>query len=64
MYKVKGADQKDYGPISAEQVRQWIAENRLNRFSLAQGGESAGWKPLGQFPELDRKSTRLNSSHT
>ncbi|MSU35791.1 MAG: DUF4339 domain-containing protein [Pedosphaera sp.] len=52
MYKVKGADQKEYGPISAEQVRQWIAENRLNRFSLASDEASPGWKPLGQFPEF------------
>ncbi len=52
MYKVKGADQKEYGPISAEQVRQWVAENRLNRFSLASDETSPGWKPLSQFPEF------------
>ncbi len=52
MYKVKGADQKEYGPISAEQVRQWIAENRLNRFSLASDESSPGWQPLSQFREF------------
>jgi len=52
MYRVKGADQKEYGPISTEQVRQWIQENRLNRFSLAEKEGEPGWKPLGQFPEF------------
>lgn len=52
MYRVKGADQKEYGPISAEQVQQWIRENRLNRFSLAEKDGEPGWKPLDQFPEF------------
>ena len=53
MYKVKGADQKEYGPITIEGVRQWIAENRLNRFSLCQKEDSPGWRALGQFPEFE-----------
>lgn len=52
MYRVQGADQKEYGPISAEQVQQWIRENRLNRFSLAEKDGEPGWKPLEQFPEF------------
>ena len=34
MYKVLGADQKEYGPVSAEQVQQWIRDRRLNSQSL------------------------------
>src|SRR5256884_2188133 len=30
MYKIIGADQKEYGPITADQVRQWMAEGRAN----------------------------------
>ena len=30
MYKIIGADQKEYGPVSAEQLRLWIAEGRVN----------------------------------
>ena len=52
MYRVQGADQKEYGPISAEQVQQWIRENRLNRFSLAEKDGEPDWKPLEQFPEF------------
>ena len=52
MYKIKGADQKEYGPITADQIRQWIRENRLNRASLAESVDSPGWKTLGEFPEF------------
>jgi hypothetical protein len=52
MYKIRGADQKEYGPVSAEQIRQWIAEHRLNAQSMAQMEGSPEWKLLSQFPEF------------
>jgi len=52
MYFIQGADQKQYGPITAEQLRQWIGENRLNRTSLCRTEESTEWKPLADFPEF------------
>jgi hypothetical protein len=52
MYKIIGADGKEYGPITAEQLRQWITEGRANAQTrvLAEGGTE--WKPLASFPEL------------
>jgi len=29
-YKIIGADGLEYGPVSAEQIRQWMAEGRVN----------------------------------
>lgn len=52
MYKVIGADGKEYGPVSAEQLRQWIAEGRANAQTQAQLAGSTEWKPLGQWPEF------------
>ncbi len=52
MYRVKGADQREYGPISTEQVRLWISENRLNRYTLASTEENPAWRPLSQFAEF------------
>ena len=52
MYKIFGTDKKEYGPATAEQVRQWIAERRLNAQSLAQGEGTGGWKPLSLFTEF------------
>ena len=52
MYKIIGGDGKEYGPITAEQMRQWILEGRVNGQTqvLAEGGTE--WKPLGAYPEL------------
>lgn len=52
MYKIIGADQKEYGPISADQIRQWISEGRLNGQSLASSEDSPEFKPLSSFPEF------------
>lgn len=52
MYFIQGADQKEYGPITAEQLRQWIGENRLNRTSLARKDGDATWRPLAEFSEF------------
>ena len=39
LYRVRGADQKEYGPIDTDQLRQWIAERRLNQL-IRQGEQS------------------------
>lgn len=52
MYKIIGANQTEYGPVSAEQIRQWIAEGRVNAQTLAQAEGETGWKPISQFPEF------------
>lgn len=51
-YKIIGGDQKQYGPISAEELRQWIAEGRLSAQSLALAEGGADWKPLATFAEF------------
>ena len=52
MYTVIGGDQKQYGPISAEDVRKWIAEGRLNAHSLVKAEGDADFRALGGFPEF------------
>jgi len=52
MYKIIGADGQQYGPVSVEMIRQWLAENRLRPESLVQAEGSAEWKPLSSFPEF------------
>ncbi|HUJ11172.1 MAG TPA: DUF4190 domain-containing protein [Verrucomicrobiae bacterium] len=55
MYKIIGADGREYGPVSAEQIRQWIAEGRVNGQTLTQTAGTAEWKALASFPELLQK---------
>ena len=52
MFKIKGADQKEYGPVTAEGLRQWIAERRIDGRTLIQAEGSALWKPVADFPEF------------
>jgi hypothetical protein len=51
MYKIIGADQKEYGPVTEEEIRAWIAQGRANGQTLAQT-ENGPWKPLAAFPEF------------
>ena len=34
MYRIVGKDGQQYGPVTAEQLRGWIAENRANAQTL------------------------------
>ena len=52
MYRIVGADGQQYGPVSAEEIRRWIAESRVNAQTLIQMEGSPEWKPLGSFPEF------------
>jgi TM2 domain-containing membrane protein YozV len=52
MYRIVGKDGQQYGPVTAEQLRGWIAENRADAQTLAQADGTQEWKPLGSFPEF------------
>ena len=50
MYKIIGADQKEYGPVTAEQLRQWITEGRVNGQTSVWSEGATEWKPLAALP--------------
>lgn len=52
MFKIKGADQKEYGPVTADVIRQWVAERRIDGRTLIQADGAGDWKPLAEFPEF------------
>lgn len=52
MYKIIGADGKEYGPISAEVVKKWIAEGRANAQTKILLEGATEWVPVAQIPEL------------
>ena len=52
MYKIVGADGREYGPATARQLRQWIAEGRANAQTPALATGATEWKPLGALPEF------------
>jgi hypothetical protein len=54
MYWIIGGDNKEYGPVTADQLQRWIAEGRLNAQSLIRAEAGTEWKPLSLFPEFDQ----------
>jgi uncharacterized membrane protein len=51
-YFIIGGDGKEYGPVTDADVRQWIAEARLNAQSRAKAESDAEFRPLSAFPEF------------
>ena len=51
MYKIIGGDQKEYGPVTFEQLAEWIRDNRANAQTLV-AKEGGPWVPLGSLPEF------------
>ena len=52
MYKIIGADGREYGPINLEQLRQWHAEGRANRQSRILVVGETNWKTLADLAEF------------
>ena len=52
MYRIIGIDGRQYGPVTAEQLRGWITAGRANGLTLVQADGSTEWKPLSSFPDF------------
>jgi len=52
MYRIIGGDQHEYGPVSAEQIREWVMQGRVNGQTLVLAEKSQEWKALANVPEL------------
>ena len=52
MYKLLGDDGNEYGPVSSEQVKKWIRENRLEKTSPVYPKGAGDWIFLGSLPEF------------
>ena len=47
-----GGDGSEYGPVSADELRQWIREYRANGQTLVKPEGGTDWQPLAAFPEF------------
>ncbi len=52
MFKILGADGKEYGPVTVNQIKRWIVEGRANRETMAQQTGDSNWKTLDQFVDF------------
>jgi hypothetical protein len=52
MYTILGANQKEYGPATAEEVQRWLLEQRVRGDTMVRKEGSAGWQRLASLPEF------------
>ena len=52
VYKIIGADQKEYGPVATEQLCQWIGDGRANGSTRARLEGTTEWNTLSSFPDF------------
>lgn len=64
MYKIQGADQKEYGPVAAEVIRDWIRQGRVTARTLVQSEGVSEWKPLSVFIEFSTDLAAKQGSAT
>ena len=53
MYRVLGADGKEYGMVTGEVLRQWITEGRANAHTKVKLEGDADWQTLATVPEFE-----------
>lgn len=53
MFTILGGDSKEYGPVSAEQLRAWITAGRANLDTRAKLAGENEWRRLGDMPEFN-----------
>jgi prepilin-type processing-associated H-X9-DG protein len=53
MYRILGADGKEYGPVTAEVLRQWISQGRANARTQVKPKGGAEWQTLASVPEFE-----------
>ncbi len=51
-YQVMGGDGREYGPVAAGQIRQWIQEQRLERTTPVKRLDAKDWVFLESLPEF------------
>jgi hypothetical protein len=62
MYMVRGADGKEYGPVSLEQLSGWIRENRLRGEQEVKRSDMEHWAAANAFEELGPMFSQFSQS--
>ncbi|HPI65520.1 MAG TPA: DUF4339 domain-containing protein, partial [Verrucomicrobiota bacterium] len=52
MYQIIGSDGRTYGPATAEQLREWIAEGRADAQTQVWTEGASQWRPLAEYAEF------------
>ena len=52
MYKILGSDGCEYGPVSAEKIKQWVQEDRVEQKTPVMPDGAKDWVFLGSLAEF------------
>ena len=63
MFKMIGGDGREYGPVTADQLRLWILDHRANGQTMVQPAGSTGWVPLGSLAEFSEALASAAQAH-
>ena len=64
MYKILASDGHERGPISAETIKQWIAEERVEKKTPVMPDGAADWVFLESLPEFAEAFASPQKSET
>lgn len=53
MFTIIGADGKEYGPVTANRIAEWIAGGRANLQTRARRAGETEWRTLGDYAEFN-----------
>ena len=51
-YEIIGGDHKPHGPVTGEELCQWIREGRASNQTMVRISGQETWQPIGAFPEF------------
>ena len=57
MFTILGADGKEYGPVTAAKITEWIAGGRANLQTQARRAGETEWRTLADFVEFNPAAT-------
>ena len=52
MFKIRGSDGQEYGPVSLDQLQRWLREGRVGPPTPVQREGATDWQPLSALPEF------------
>lgn len=53
MYKIIGNDGKEYGPVTADQLREWLRQGRVGLQTPVRPESGGDWRALSSYPEFN-----------
>src|SRR5580704_17637221 len=61
MYTIIGGDGKEYGPVTVEQIRAWMAGGRANLATKVRAEGTDAWKSIADCPEITGSAATAGS---